>query len=86
MPLLTEDAKGVYIIAVTPFGEDGAVDLASVELLAFLGVSDDVESGADALEPLFSRLVPGVGVRVMLLGELAERLADLVGARAARDA
>jgi 4-hydroxy-tetrahydrodipicolinate synthase len=31
MPLLTEDAKGVYIIAVTPFGEDGAVDFASVD-------------------------------------------------------
>ncbi|MDB5612609.1 MAG: hypothetical protein JWQ22_262, partial [Devosia sp.] len=31
MPLLTEDAKGVYIIAVTPFTDDGAVDWNSVD-------------------------------------------------------
>ena len=28
MPLLTEDARGVYVIAVTPFADDGAVDVA----------------------------------------------------------
>ena len=31
MPLLTEDAKGVYVIAVTPFTDDGAVDWTSVD-------------------------------------------------------
>jgi 4-hydroxy-tetrahydrodipicolinate synthase len=31
MPLLTEDAKGVYIIAVTPFTDDGAVDWNGVD-------------------------------------------------------
>ena len=31
MSLLTEDAKGVYIIAVTPFEESGAVDWNSVD-------------------------------------------------------
>ncbi|SHF72967.1 4-hydroxy-tetrahydrodipicolinate synthase [Kaistia soli DSM 19436] len=31
MPLLTEDAKGVYVIAVTPFKEDGALDDASID-------------------------------------------------------
>ncbi len=31
MSLLTEDAKGVYVIAVTPFTEDGAVDWPSVD-------------------------------------------------------
>ncbi len=31
MPLLTEDAKGVYVIAVTPFTDDGALDWASVD-------------------------------------------------------
>lgn len=31
MPLLTEDAKGVYVIAVTPFTDDGAVDWPSVD-------------------------------------------------------
>ncbi|MDV3249877.1 dihydrodipicolinate synthase family protein [Devosia sp. BK] len=31
MPLLTEDAKGVYVIAVTPFSDTGEVDWASVD-------------------------------------------------------
>ncbi|GLQ53076.1 dihydrodipicolinate synthase family protein [Devosia nitrariae] len=31
MTLLNEDAKGVYVIAVTPFAEDGALDLTSVD-------------------------------------------------------
>lgn len=31
MPLLTEDAKGVYVIAVTPFTDNGDVDWASVD-------------------------------------------------------
>lgn len=31
MPLLTEDAKGVYVIAVTPFSDNGDVDWASVD-------------------------------------------------------
>lgn len=31
MTLISEDAKGVYVIAVTPFAEDGALDLVSVD-------------------------------------------------------
>jgi len=31
MPLLTEDAKGVYVIAVTPFKDDGAIDTDSID-------------------------------------------------------
>jgi 4-hydroxy-tetrahydrodipicolinate synthase len=31
MPLLDEHAKGVYVIAVTPFADDGAVDWVSVD-------------------------------------------------------
>ena len=31
MTRLTEDAKGVYVIAVTPFGDDGALDSASID-------------------------------------------------------
>jgi 4-hydroxy-tetrahydrodipicolinate synthase len=31
MAELTEDAKGVYVIAVTPFAENGALDLASID-------------------------------------------------------
>ena len=30
---LTADAKGVYVIAATPFDEDGAVDRASIDSL-----------------------------------------------------
>jgi 4-hydroxy-tetrahydrodipicolinate synthase len=33
MALLTEAAGGVYVIAVTPFADDGALDLASVDRL-----------------------------------------------------
>ena len=29
MPPLNEKAKGVYVIAATPFGEDGSLDLAA---------------------------------------------------------
>jgi 4-hydroxy-tetrahydrodipicolinate synthase len=36
MPRLTEEARGVYVIAVTPFAEDGALDLASIDrMVAF---------------------------------------------------
>jgi 4-hydroxy-tetrahydrodipicolinate synthase len=31
MPLLSEDAKGVYVIAVTPFSDDGALDATSID-------------------------------------------------------
>ena len=31
MAILTEQAKGVYVIAVTPFAENGALDLASID-------------------------------------------------------
>src|SRR5262249_22636020 len=62
------------------------VDLAGVELLALLLVAEQVEGGGDALELLLRRLVPGIGVGVMLLGELAERAAQLIRAGGARDA
>ena len=31
MPLLDETAKGIYVIAVTPFTDDGALDLESTD-------------------------------------------------------
>lgn len=31
MPLLTESVKGVYVIAATPFTDDGAIDAASID-------------------------------------------------------
>src|ERR671914_918832 len=43
--LLDESAKGVFIIAATPFGDDGALDLSSLErLIGFYG-----ESGAHGI-------------------------------------
>jgi len=45
MPLLNETARGVYVIAVTPFTDDGALDLASVPTL----VDFYLDSGADGL-------------------------------------
>ena len=45
MPLLTEDAKGVYVIAVTPFTEERAVDWESVDRM----VDFYAEKGATGL-------------------------------------
>lgn len=45
MPLLNETARGVYVIAVTPFTDDGALDLASVPTL----VDFYLAAGADGL-------------------------------------
>jgi len=45
MPLITADSKGVFVIAVTPFSDDGAIDTASID-----SVTDFyLESGADGL-------------------------------------
>ena len=33
MPILNETAKGVYVIAVTPFTDEGALDFASTDRL-----------------------------------------------------
>src|SRR5690606_17910549 len=51
-----------------------------VVLLAALGVADDVVGLGDLLEPLVLGSVAGVGVGVVLPGELAIGLLDLVGA------
>ena len=45
MPLLDETAAGVYVIAATPFTDDGALDLASVDRM----VDFYLERGADGL-------------------------------------
>src|SRR6202012_5015746 len=76
-PAAAEAAEGL-----APVGVDGA----GVELLLLLGVAQDVEGAGDLLEALLGGLVVRVGVGVVGLGELAERLADLVRARRARDA
>jgi 4-hydroxy-tetrahydrodipicolinate synthase len=48
MPRLDESAKGVYVITVTPFGDDGALDLASTDRV----VDFYLEKGADGLTVL----------------------------------
>ena len=53
-----------------------------VVLLAFRGVAEDVVRGRDLLEALLGVLVPRVGVRVELLGELPVRARDLLVGRA----
>ena len=45
MPLLDETAAGVYVIAATPFSDDGALDLASADRM----VDFYLERGADGL-------------------------------------
>jgi Dihydrodipicolinate synthetase family len=45
MPLLDETATGVHVIAATPFGEDGTLDLASADHM----VDFYLERGADGL-------------------------------------
>ena len=45
MPKLTEAARGVYVIAPTPFHDDGALDLASIDRM----VEFYLDAGADGL-------------------------------------
>ena len=66
----------------------GPVDLAGIEAPPLFGVGEDVVGLTDFLEPGFGRLVAWIEVGVMFLGELAERLADVVlggGPRHAQD-
>jgi len=41
MALLDETARGVYVIAATPFGDDGGLDLASADRMV-----DSISSAA----------------------------------------
>src|SRR5690606_562866 len=62
------------------------INLAAIILGALLGVAQQVEGGRDALEALLRDLVARILVRVQFLGQLAERLLDLVRARASGNA
>ena len=65
----------------------GSVDFATIELLALLGIADDLISRRDLLEPLFRGGAIGrIEVGMELLGELAIGATDLVFARGARHA
>src|SRR5262249_3380786 len=58
------------------------IDLTAVEGLSLLGVADDLVGGVDLGEAGCRLGVVLVGVRVVLLGELAERALDVRRARA----
>src|SRR4051812_33672000 len=45
MPLISNESRGVYVIAVTPFTEGGAIDFASLDSV----VDFYFEKGADGL-------------------------------------
>ncbi len=62
------------------------VDLAAVVALALVLVAQQVEGGAQSLEPLLGLLVTGVLVGMVLLRQLAERAAHFVGVGGAGDA
>lgn len=47
-PRLTEEARGVYVIAVTPFTQDGAIDMESIDRM----VDFYIEQGATGLTAL----------------------------------
>ena len=47
MPLLDESANGVFIIAATPFSDNGALDLASVDRMVDFYLERGVNGGAD---------------------------------------
>ncbi len=80
--LLTEDAKGVYVICATPFTEDGEIDYASTERLidfyvdegvhgiTFLGVMGEAPKLSDSEQAAFVRHA---------LTHLAGRIPTLVG-------
>jgi hypothetical protein len=56
----------------------GGIDLASVEALALGGVREEIVGGVDRLELRLGLFLPGVEVGVVLLGELAVGLAELL--------
>jgi hypothetical protein len=56
------------------------VELASVEFSPLVFVAEDVERRADPFKPVFRFGVSGIAVRVVLLGEFAKRLADVIRA------
>ena len=85
-PASRRAAAGVGAVETAP-RLAGRVDLAAVELLALLGIADDLVGRRHLLEPLFRGGAIGrIEVGVQLLGELAIGAADVVLARGARHA
>src|SRR6185312_13133866 len=64
----------------------GRVDLAAIEAPTLLGIAQQVVGGGNLLELVFRLALARIEVRVMLLGELAIGLADVLVAGVLRDA
>src|SRR5918993_5872565 len=80
-PLILGAAEAAGMVAIEAARRRllaGGVDLAGIEAAALLGIRQDVVGLRDLLELGLGRLVAWVEVGMMLLGELAERLADVV--------
>lgn len=101
MSRLTEDARGVYVIAPTPFAEDGTIDAASIDRmvefyleagvdgLTIMGMMGEAEKlAADEALMVMSRVLDRVRSRVpVIVGVSAPGLAPMVAlTRAAMDA
>src|SRR5262249_19143125 len=70
------------LVLARPAGVEARLASAVSELvveLALLGIRQRVVGEGDVLEALLRLLVPGVQVRMVLPGELAVRLLDLIG-------
>lgn len=85
MGMLTEDASGVYVIAVTPFTDDGAVDLQSTDTM----VDFYLETGATGLTVLGMMgeapkltAAESLGVVERVLSRVAGRVPVVVGVSA----
>src|SRR5262249_39171963 len=80
-------AAGIFaVIALLLTLLAARVDLAEIVAAPLLGIAEDVVSRCDLFELVFRRLVPGVKIRVELLGELAVCLGDVLSLCGARDA
>ncbi|NDV00568.1 dihydrodipicolinate synthase family protein [Pseudoroseicyclus tamaricis] len=85
MTRLNETAKGVYVIAPTPFLPDGAIDTASIDTM----VEAYIEAGADGLTIMgmmgeAQKLAPEEGLQVMrrVLERVRGRIPVVVGVSA----
>src|SRR5262249_9140595 len=79
--LVLEAARAARLVAIEATRRHflaGGIDLAGVEAPALLGVGQDLVGLGDFLELGLGCLVARIEVRMMLLGELAEGLADLL--------
>ena len=76
MAVLTEEAKGVYVIAVTPFTDDGALDLVSIDSMV-----DFYESTGVTGITVLGQLGEAPKLTAAESAEVVERVLQRVGGR-----